>query len=177
MPLTYREIAEILKLIDASDCEELELEVEGVRLVVRRHGAARIEELSGVAPEPEAAPGGARARPGEAAGSADAAAEAEGGPEPTVATRADGRIEVRAPMVGTFYRAPSPGEAPFVEEGDSVERGTALCLIEVMKLFTTLEATVSGRVSEILVDDATLVEYGQALFLIEPADDTQAEAG
>lgn len=178
MPLTYREIAEILKLIDASDCEHLELELEGVRLVVRRHGAARVEELSGVTPEPEAAPGGARARretgeSGAEAGAGEPAAEGEAG----TVTRADGRIEVRAPMVGTFYRAPSPGEPPFVEEGDSVERGTALCLIEVMKLFTTLEATVSGRVSEILVDDATLVEYGQALFLIEPADDTQAQAG
>lgn len=177
MSLTYREIAEILKLIDASDCDELELEVEGVRLVVRRQGAARVEELSGVAAEPDAAPAGARARAAETAESTAAAAEAGAGPEATVATRADGRIEVRAPMVGTFYRAPSPGEAPFVEEGDNVERGTALCLIEVMKLFTTLEATVAGRVSEIVVDDATLVEYGQALFLIEPADDTQAEAG
>lgn len=170
MSLTYREVAEILKLIDASDCDELELEIEGVRLVVRRRGAARVEELSGITPSPEAASAGARAR-GENAGDdqteSDEVATAD-------SARLDGQLEVRAPMVGTFYRAPSPGEPPFVEKGDHVERGTPLCLIEVMKLFTTIESTLTGRVTEVLVDDTTLVEYGQPLFVIDPADDTQS---
>lgn len=166
MPLTYREIAEILRIIDASDCEELVLELEGVRLVVRRQGSARVQELSGSGPAPEPLPQGAQARTQERDAddtAADAAAAAE--------ARADGRIEIRAPMVGTFYRAPSPAEPPYVEPGDDVERGTPLCLIEVMKLFTTIESTVAGRVTEIVAEDATLVEYGQPLFVIEPADE------
>lgn len=170
MSLTYREVAEILKVIDASDCEELELEFEGVRLVMRRHGGTRVEELTGVTPDPEptvpsgGSPGGAES-PAEDTDSADTDSAT------TVTTRTDGRIEVHAPMVGTFYCRASPGDPPFVEQGATVERGRPLCLIEVMKLFTTLEATVAGTVSEILVADGELVEYGQALFVIDPAGD------
>jgi acetyl-CoA carboxylase biotin carboxyl carrier protein len=171
MSLTYREIAEILKVIDASDCDEIVLELEGVRLVVRRRGGARVEELSGISPASDPPPQGARARTdkpetGGEAGEPEETAEASS----RVETRADGCIEIRAPMVGTFYRSPSPDEPPFVEVGDRVERGTALCLIEVMKLFTTVESTLDGRVVAIPVEDATLVEFGQTLFVIEPEE-------
>lgn len=169
MSLTYREVAEILKLIDASDCEELELELEGVRLVVRRRGSARVEELSGIAPSQDPAPAGARAR-SEDAGDGDTEPGEVVAPDPE---RSDGQLEVRAPMVGTFYRGPSPDDPPFVKVGDRVRLGTPLCLIEVMKLFTTIESTFAGRVTEILADDATLVEYGQPLFVIDPAGDPQ----
>lgn len=169
MPLTYREVAEILRIIDASDCDELVLELEGVRLVVRRQGSARVEELSGSGPAPEPPPQGARARTRERDAAASAADD-DAGAADAVEARGDGRIEIRAPMVGTFYRAPSPSEPPYVEAGDDVRRGAPLCLIEVMKLFTTIEATVGGRVVEIVAEDATLVEYGQPLFVIEPAD-------
>ncbi len=168
MSLTYREVAEILKVIDASDCEELELEFEGVRLVVRRHGGTRVEELTGVTPDPEPT-----VPTGDSAGGAESEAT-DTDTATTVTTRSDGRIEVHAPMVGTFYCSPSPGEPPFVQQGDKVERGTPLCLIEVMKLFTTLEATVAGTVREVLVADGELVEYGQALFVIDPAGDGES---
>jgi acetyl-CoA carboxylase biotin carboxyl carrier protein len=72
-------------------------------------------------------------------------------------------------MVGTFYRAPSPQDPPFVEVGDRVEAGDPVCMIEVMKLFTTIEAQQAGRIVEIAVENATAVEYDQALFVIEPA--------
>ena len=78
-------------------------------------------------------------------------------------------IEVRAPMVGTFYRGPSPEAPPFVEPGKVVAEGDPLCLIEVMKLFTTVTAEAAGRVVEICAENAAMVEYGQALFVIEPA--------
>lgn len=168
MTVTYREVAEILKLIDASDCDELELEFEDVRLVVRRRGGARVDELRGITPAPD--PAGSRAQ-NEVAGDGEVDTGKADASDPV---RPDGQLEVRAPMVGTFYRAPSPGEPPFVEKGDHVERGMPLCLIEVMKLFTTIESTLTGRVAEILVDDATLVEYGQPLFVIDPADDARA---
>jgi acetyl-CoA carboxylase biotin carboxyl carrier protein len=74
---------------------------------------------------------------------------------------------VTAPMVGTFYRAPSPGAPPFVESGAQVKEGDALCLIEVMKLFTTIYAPCSGRVADVGADNGELVEYGQMLFVIE----------
>ncbi|MDH7499688.1 MAG: acetyl-CoA carboxylase biotin carboxyl carrier protein, partial [candidate division NC10 bacterium] len=77
-------------------------------------------------------------------------------------------LTVTSPMVGTFYRAPFPGAEPFVEPGDTVEKGKTLCIIEAMKLMNEIEAEVSGRIDSILVENAQPVEYGQPLFLIEP---------
>jgi acetyl-CoA carboxylase biotin carboxyl carrier protein len=167
MSFNYREIAEILKVIDASDCEELVLETDGVRLVVRRQGAARVDELSGLSAAATPLAQGARAlEDGEGVPVPAEHAEADARAE----RRSDGSIEVRAPMVGTFYCSPSPADPPFVRLGDLVEPGHPLCLIEVMKLFTTIEATVSGSVTEIAAEDGALVEYGQTLFVITPDD-------
>jgi acetyl-CoA carboxylase biotin carboxyl carrier protein len=79
-----------------------------------------------------------------------------------------GQIEVVAPMVGTFYRAPNPESAPFVEIGSVVRKGQPLCLIEVMKLFTTINSEVAGRIVQIGAENTELVEYGRTLFVIEP---------
>ena len=80
----------------------------------------------------------------------------------------DGLVAVRSPMVGTTYRRPAPDEPPFVEVGTRVEKGTPLCLIEVMKLYTTIEAPGAGVIVAIYADDATLVEFDQILFSISP---------
>jgi acetyl-CoA carboxylase biotin carboxyl carrier protein len=77
-------------------------------------------------------------------------------------------VTVEAPMVGTFYRAPAPEAAPFVSEGDVVKEGQVLCIIEAMKLMNEIEARVSGRVVKVLVENGQPVEYGQALFLVDP---------
>ena len=76
---------------------------------------------------------------------------------------------VKAPMVGTFYRSPSPDAKPFIEVGQAVKEGDTICIIEAMKLFNEIESEVSGRIVKVLVDDATPVEYDQPLFLVEPA--------
>jgi acetyl-CoA carboxylase biotin carboxyl carrier protein len=86
----------------------------------------------------------------------------------TVPTHAVGHVVVKAPSMGTFYRAPKPGAQPFIEVGHRVEATTELCLIEVMKLFTTLRAGAAGVVSKILVSDGELIERGQSLFAIDP---------
>ncbi|MBD2413525.1 MAG: acetyl-CoA carboxylase biotin carboxyl carrier protein [Desmonostoc geniculatum HA4340-LM1] len=77
-------------------------------------------------------------------------------------------VEVPSPMVGTFYRAPAPGEAPFVEVGDRVRKGQTVCIIEAMKLMNEIEAEVSGQVMEILLQNGDPVEYGQPLMRINP---------
>ena len=156
MSLTYDEIAEIIKLIDSSSCDELVVETGDIKLVVRRNGASAgaaaeyVERGSAPVTVSPAAPRKARA----AATAADAAA---------------GQIEVAAPMVGTFYRAPSPEARAFVDVGDVVGVGDALCLIEVMKLFTTINAEVAGRIVQIGAENGELVEYGRTLFVIEPS--------
>ncbi|MCL6527514.1 MAG: acetyl-CoA carboxylase biotin carboxyl carrier protein, partial [Thermaceae bacterium] len=78
-------------------------------------------------------------------------------------------VEVKAPIVGTFYAAPSPDAPPFVKEGDRVQKGQVLCIIEAMKLMNEIESEVSGTVKQLLVRNGEPVEYGQALFLIDPA--------
>lgn len=157
--LTYREVAEILKVVDASNCDELVLEIEGTRLVVRR-SASDAHSLGETATLPVSAPAPITPPPALATTIKSSAVAASAG--------SPGAHEVRAPMVGTFYRRPSPQEAIFVDVGQTVTKGQALCLIEVMKLFTTIEATLSGTIESILPEDGTLVEFDQLLFLIRP---------
>ncbi len=161
MGLSFKDVAEILKIIDASECEEVSLEIEGIRLVVRRgHGASSV-------------PGGTTAAPAEItkrAGEAAVPQPASGGKEAKdLAAEVDeGHRGVHAPMVGTVYLRPAPDEPLFVETGTRLEKGAPLCLIEVMKLYTTIEAPAAGVVTAIHVEDATLVEFDQLLFEIKP---------
>jgi acetyl-CoA carboxylase biotin carboxyl carrier protein len=163
MTLSYREVAEIIKLIDASTCEELVLELGDTKLVLRRHGAGPTQTI-GDAPgnPPDVAPAATPPSPAPSGAGAD-------GPNLTAAApRPDGMTEVRSPMVGTFYRASSPEAPPFVEPGVVVAAGEPLCLIEVMKLYTTITAQRPGRIVEICADNGAMVEYGQTLFVLEP---------
>ncbi|MGD9828663.1 MAG: acetyl-CoA carboxylase biotin carboxyl carrier protein, partial [Hyphomicrobiaceae bacterium] len=90
------------------------------------------------------------------------------GPAPAATAPVADGTQVRAPMVGSFYRRPSPQEKPFVEVGSKVKKGDPLCLIEVMKLYTTIEAPVSGTVVAITAEDGKLVEFDQLLFVVKP---------
>ena len=89
-------------------------------------------------------------------------------PQGTPATLGPGQFALLAPMLGTFYRAPSPGAAPFVEVGSTVAAGGALCIIEVMKLMNTIKAERTGRVAAVVAENATLVEFGQTLIVFDP---------
>jgi acetyl-CoA carboxylase biotin carboxyl carrier protein len=158
--LRYEEVAEILKIIDGSACDEVIVETGDIKLVVRRNASpgyvAPAVERTGSAPAMAVPP-----RP-----RADAAAPPLRAATAQAATA--GQIEVTAPMVGTFYRAPGPDAPPFVEIGTVVQPGQPLCIIEVMKLFTTINSECAGRVSEIGAEVGDLVEYGRTLFVIEP---------
>jgi acetyl-CoA carboxylase biotin carboxyl carrier protein len=159
MSLRFDEIADILKIIDASSCDEVVIETGDVKLVVRRnhHGNGAL------APAASAQPTWPSASSSPRVGTAPA--------QPTSAQPTQsrpGQIEITAPMVGTFYRASSPEATPFVEIGSEVRKGAPLCLIEVMKLFTTIYAEHEGRVVEIGAQNGELVEYGRALFVLDP---------
>jgi len=159
MSLSYKDISEILKIIDSSNCEELVLEVGDTKLVVQRNGGSASTGAATAAVPTGSAP----AVPIETSVETPAPASA-----PTISVSANGAA-VRAPMVGTFYRKAAPAEPAFVEEGQAVKKGDPLCLIEVMKLYTTIEAPIDGVVAAIGADDATLVAHDQVLFVIEPA--------
>lgn len=158
MNLRYEEIAEIMKIIDSSSCDELIVETGDIKLVVRRNGAAG---ASPVIERSSASP----AAPSAAAAASKPAVSAQAA-KPEISS---GALEVTAPMVGTFYRAPSPDAPVFVEVGSVVRKGQPLCLIEVMKLFTTINSEFDGRVAQIGAENGELVEYGRTLFVIEPA--------
>jgi acetyl-CoA carboxylase biotin carboxyl carrier protein len=153
------------------------VETGDVKLVVRRNsggGMPRFEDnassaASRVVSEFLPAPAAPSAANADQNAPASAAALSAAKTVLKAAAKAPGQIEVVAPMVGTFYRAPAPDAPPFVETGSAVRKGEPLCLIEVMKLFTTITSEYDGRIVQIGAENGELVEYGQALFVIEPA--------
>ncbi len=163
MSVSYKEVAEILKIIDSSQCEEVILEIGETRLVVKRGTDRLTNNLQ--APDRRANSAETRS-PSEVTDISD--------PETKTSSTAvdSGKTHigtiVRAPMVGTFYRRPAPDEAPFVKVGSKVTVGDPLCMIEVMKLYTTIQASISGTVEAVLADDTELVEFDQPLFNINP---------
>ena len=149
MPTTISDIKQILGIIEESAYEEVDIQLDDLRIRASKSGSlAPLVEgpfEDSVAPGPPAAPNGT----------------------PAMAIP-EGLVAVYAPMVGTVYRAQSPEEPPFCEIGDKVAAEDTVCLIEIMKLFNSIAAGVSGTVKEILVENNTLVGYNQPLILIEP---------
>ena len=143
MSLTARDIAEITRLLEESAFDELDLEIDGLKIHLRR---------SGTVPRRAAAANAAPQVPATAAPTPE---------DPTLAP-------VRAPLLGTFYRAPKPGAPPFVEAGTRVEPDSIVGIIEVMKLMNTVRAGVAGIVREIRARDGVLVEYGETLLTVAP---------
>jgi len=153
------EIKELIKLVDQTSIHELEFENEGARLSIRKPG--RVEGVS-AQPVPAAAPSVPAAATAPAQAPApDAAGQGE---QPD----RSGLHAIVSPMVGTFYRAPSPDAAPFVNLGDKVTEKTVVCILEAMKLMNPLEAEARGEIVEILAENGQLVEFGQPLFLVKP---------
>ena len=172
MSLTHSDIAEILRLVDESTLDELVVEVGDLRVEVRRKGAMPAAPVVPPTPAPPAPPAPAPSSPEPPPAVTDAQAVAEQGMGPATPdepTLDEGQIAVRSPMVGTFYRRPSPDEPPYVEVGSEVEVDAPLGLVEVMKLYTTIHAKTRGRIARVCANDAELVEYDQVLFVIEPA--------
>jgi acetyl-CoA carboxylase biotin carboxyl carrier protein len=165
--MTPKELKQILQALVEHGVSELTLETPDYKLTVRRGGEVQMVAVPQVvaAPVPAQAPAPI---PGPAPAPAPAPAEAAPAPEAPKADECPGCVEIRAPIVGTFYRAPAPDAPPYVKEGDRVEKGQVLCIIEAMKLMNEIESEVSGIVRKILVENGEPVEYGQPLFLIQP---------
>jgi acetyl-CoA carboxylase biotin carboxyl carrier protein len=164
--MTPKELKQILQALVEHGVNELTLETPDYKLTVRRGGEVQMVAVPQVAvPVPAPAPAPI---PAPAPAPAPAPVEAAPTPEATKADECPGCVEIRAPIVGTFYRAPAPDAPPYVKEGDRVEKGQVLCIIEAMKLMNEIESEVSGIVKKILVENGEPVEYGQPLFLIQP---------
>lgn len=171
--MNAKELKSILQALQEHEVAELTLETPDYKLTVKRGG--EVQYLAAPAPvviEPQAV---APAAPAPVAASSPAPAPVQASapapaPKPEAPKEDTSKyLEVKAPIVGTFYRAPSPDAEPFVKEGDAVKKGQVLCIIEAMKLMNEIESEVSGVVRKIMVSNGEPIEYGQVLFLIEPA--------
>jgi len=158
------EIKELIKLVDQTSVEELEIENEGSRLHIRKPGKSEVVTLQ---PAPVMHTYTQPAEiPAQSAPQAAPVQEATAAPEQSSAA-SNNYHKITSPMVGTFYSSPSPEAAPFVKVGDRVNTKSVVCILEAMKLMNELEAEVNGEIVEILVSNGQLVEFGQPLFLVK----------
>ncbi len=151
--MNIKEIKEMINLMNENGLVELEIEKDGMRVRLKKAGAGM-----------EASAGGTIMIEKTRVSPVQTEEEAAGHIEKISANT----IEIKAPMVGTFYRAPSPESPPYVEVGQVIEPGQVICIIEAMKLMNEIKSEVKGKILEILVDNTEPVEFGQPMFLIEP---------
>ncbi|MEW5895266.1 MAG: acetyl-CoA carboxylase biotin carboxyl carrier protein [Candidatus Omnitrophota bacterium] len=153
--MNLKEIKEIIKLMNENELTEVEVEREGAKLKLKK-GSQMM-----AAPSFQAAAPVIHNMPVASSPSPVAAQQ-------SVSGAATAGVEIASPMVGTFYRAPSPESAPFVEIGQIVDIGQVVCIVEAMKLMNEIKSEIKGKVADVLVNNAEPVEFGQPLFLVEP---------
>lgn len=162
--MEYKQIQELIKTINKSNISELSIEEGDFKITIKQEASqpqyvtmpqAPVQMqtpqpmMQQSAPQPQAASAPAAEKPAAPAASSNA-------------------ITIKSPMIGTFYRSPSPDKPVFVNVGDEIKAGQVLCIIEAMKLFNEIESEVSGRIVKVIADDSSPVEYDQPLFLVEP---------
>jgi len=164
--MDFKQIQELIKLINKSNIGELTVEEKGFRITIKQ----KEEPVQHIV----------TAAPVQAQPAAQATAQTMPGIQPAISTEgkqkvaeptpaSDNYVTVRSPMIGTFYRSASPEKPPFANVGDEIEPGKVVCIIEAMKLFNEIESEVKGKIVKVLVEDASPVEYDQPLFLVEPS--------
>lgn len=147
--MDLKELKALVRLMEGNDLEELEVAEGDRRVRIRRRIGDGVPIIRAGAP-PQ---GGAKVAATPAMAAADAA----------------GLVPIESPMVGTFYRAPAPGAEPYVKEGDVIQKGAVVCIVEAMKLMNEIESEVAGRIVRVVAENGKPVEFGQPLFLVEPA--------
>jgi acetyl-CoA carboxylase biotin carboxyl carrier protein len=175
MNLSQDDIIQILKYVKESSFDELHLETGDLKIVVRKHGTTtplkeqksvpQFNVNEGPLNKHEAAPPNAA----ENHNLANSASENEKKKTAEKTIHEQGLTPIKSPMLGTFYRCPNPGEPPFVDIESIVKEETAVCVIEVMKLFSTISAGIRGKIVDICAEDSQMVEYNQILFLVDPS--------
>jgi acetyl-CoA carboxylase biotin carboxyl carrier protein len=152
--MDLKQIHELIKIVNKSNIGEISIEDKDGKVTIKQKEEAAVTYT--------AAPSQAVYAP------APAAAPAASAPAPTPAPKADNLITIKSPMIGTFYRRPSPDKPLLADVGTDVTAGKVVCIIEAMKLFNEIESEISGTIVKVLVEDASPVEFDQPLFLVEP---------
>ncbi len=156
-----KEIQELINFLSDSGLEEVNIETADFKVSIKRSGEqqvvaaapAVVQAAPAPAPQPAAAPAPQPASPAEDGG---------GGSDANL-------IEIKSPMIGTFYRSANPDSPAFVEVGSTIKPGDTVCIVEAMKLFNEIESEVSGKIVKVLIDNSQPVEYDQPLFLVDPS--------
>lgn len=160
--MDLKEIQNLIKFVSNTGVAEVKLETGDVKITIRTTLEGNTPEITYVQ---QAAP------VQQAMAAPVATAPVAAAPAVPAAPAEDNSkfVTIKSPMIGTFYRKPSPDKAPFVEVGSTIGKGDVLCVVEAMKLFNEIEAEVSGKIVKILVDDMSPVEFDQPLFLVDPS--------
>jgi acetyl-CoA carboxylase biotin carboxyl carrier protein len=154
--MDIKEIQNLIKFVAKSGASEVKLEMEDIKITIKTGTETTIVQAAPIANAPQLA----------------AAATAQSPEETVTVIKADDDSKyliVKSPIIGTFYRRPSPDKSNFVEVGTEISVGDTVCVIEAMKLFNEIESEVSGKIVKVLVDDSSPVEYDQPLFLVDPS--------
>ena len=172
--MNIKEIKELIKLIDESSLAEFKMKTEEVEISIRTE-KYRKEKSTTIIPSQQPVVPMQSAPVNQPPAAAPSAPSAEPSKEEKVEKPAAGGeeengdyLEVRSPIVGTFYRSSSPDKPPYVKVGDVIEKGAVVCIVEAMKLFNEIESEVAGKIVKVMVEDASPVEYDQVLFLVDP---------
>lgn len=176
--MNYQEIQDLIKLVSRSSVNEVEIEQKDFKITIKaepkkkakdgnQEAVPSIMPIHAIPQMPQAMP--AAPAPAPAPASAPAPAASGGGKKEEAAEDDSKYITIKSPMIGTFYRRPSPDKDLFVNVGDTIKPGDVVCIIEAMKLFNEIESEISGTVVKILADDSSPVEYDQPLFLVDPS--------
>ena len=162
--MEIKEIQNLIKFVAKSGAHEVKLETDDFKITIKTNSDAPVAEIS---PTLQTVPGVVvqASQPTVLATEVEAPEKLESQPDKN---ETDNLITIKSPMIGTFYRKPSPEKDVFIEVGDTVKEGDVLCVVEAMKLFNEIESEVSGKIVKILVDDSSPVEFDQPLFLVEP---------
>jgi acetyl-CoA carboxylase biotin carboxyl carrier protein len=169
--MDIKEIQELIKFVAKSGATEVNLEIDNVKISIKSPAKKGAVPETTIIQQIPVAQGPAAVMPAAAPAPAPAPAPAaESAPaKATESKDEDKYITVKSPMIGTFYRKPSPDKETFVNVGDTIKPGDVVCVIEAMKLFNEIESEISGKIVKVLVDDSTPVEYDQPLFLVDPS--------
>lgn len=164
--MDFKQIQELIKMVNKSNIGELTIEQKDFRVTIKQ----KEEQITQVVAAPVqaapvySAPPAAISAPPQSSGNAPSADKSKAADTVSANT-----VTIKSPMIGTFYRRPTPDKPNFAEVGDEVTVGKVVCIIEAMKLFNEIESEIQGKIVKVLVEDASPVEYDQPLFLVEPA--------
>ncbi len=163
--MDIKEIQNLIKFVAKSGASEVKLEMDDIKITIKTGGTEK--EPTYIQQMPMQ--GQMQQMPQQLAAPAQNTEAPSGGEAKATSEESNNYITVKSPIIGTFYRKPSPDKPVFFEVGDSIKIGDVLCVIEAMKLFNEIESEVSGKIVKVLVDDSSPVEFDQPLFMVDPS--------